>query len=45
MGVYQNENEALAYIVTNLPNLESLDISGTNLAGTGIKKKQLLILC
>ncbi|XP_073975852.1 protein zer-1 homolog isoform X2 [Rhodnius prolixus] len=36
MGVYQNENEALAYIVTNLPNLESLDISGTNLAGTGV---------
>ncbi|KAK9499321.1 hypothetical protein O3M35_002374 [Rhynocoris fuscipes] len=36
MGVYQKENEALAYIVTNLPNLESLDISGTNLAGTGV---------
>ena len=36
MGRYQRENEALAYIVNNLPNLESLDISGTNLAGTGI---------
>lgn len=35
MGMYQNENDTLEYIVVNLPNLESLDISGTNLAGTG----------
>ncbi|KAL1117159.1 hypothetical protein AAG570_004486 [Ranatra chinensis] len=36
VGFYQKENETLAYIVNNLPLLESLDISGTNLAGTGI---------
>lgn len=34
-GKYFNPNEVLAKLVTNLPLLESLDISGTNLAGTG----------
>lgn len=33
---FNNENETLSEIVTSLPNLVSLDISGTNLAGTGI---------
>lgn len=32
---YSNPNEVLAKIVTSLPYLESLDISGTNLAGSG----------
>ncbi|KAF4526612.1 hypothetical protein B566_EDAN006428 [Ephemera danica] len=35
-GKFQNENQTLAMIVENLPFLESLDISGTNLAGTGV---------
>lgn len=35
-GKYRNENQVLATIVENLPNLVSLDISGTNLAGTGV---------
>ena len=34
-GKYINPNEVLSKIVTSLPELESLDISGTNLAGTG----------
>lgn len=34
-GKYFNPNEVLTKLVTNLPELESLDISGTNLAGTG----------
>lgn len=34
-GKFYNPNEVLAKIVTSLPHLESLDISGTNLAGTG----------
>ncbi|XP_014244618.1 protein zer-1 homolog [Cimex lectularius] len=40
MGLYQKENEALAYIVDNLPNLTSLDISGTNLAGRGVAEQK-----
>ncbi|KAL4717706.1 hypothetical protein ACJJTC_000855 [Scirpophaga incertulas] len=35
LGKYFNPNEVLAKLVTNLPYLESLDISGTNLAGSG----------
>lgn len=35
-GKYRNENMVLATIVERLPNLVSLDISGTNLAGTGV---------
>lgn len=35
LGKYANPNEVLAKIVASLPHLESLDISGTNLAGTG----------
>nr|CAD7454216.1 unnamed protein product [Timema tahoe] len=35
-GVYRCENHTLAMLVENLPNLVSLDISGTNLAGTGV---------
>lgn len=34
-GVYKDENKTLALIVKCLPNLMSLDISGTNLAGKG----------
>lgn len=33
---YENPNALLSYIVENLPKLNSLDISGTNLAGTGV---------
>ena len=33
---YQNPSKTLAYIVDNLPCLQSLDISCTNLAGTGV---------
>nr|CAD7418588.1 unnamed protein product [Timema poppensis] len=33
-GVYRCENHTLAMLVENLPSLVSLDISGTNLAGT-----------
>ncbi|KAK7793806.1 hypothetical protein R5R35_013022 [Gryllus longicercus] len=35
-GTFRNENLTLARLVENLPNLTSLDISGTNLAGTGV---------
>nr|CAD7450357.1 unnamed protein product [Timema bartmani] len=35
-GVYRCENHTLAMLVENLPNLVSLDISGTNLAGTAL---------
>lgn len=35
-GTYPDPNQTLATLVENLPNLVSLDISGTNLAGTGI---------
>ncbi|GBP93656.1 Protein zer-1 homolog, partial [Eumeta japonica] len=34
-GQFMLPNEVLRKIVTSLPNLESLDISGTNLAGSG----------
>ncbi|XP_068633065.1 protein zer-1 homolog [Battus philenor] len=34
-GTYYNPNEVLNNIVESLPNLVSLDISGTNLAGSG----------
>ncbi|XP_072930520.1 protein zer-1 homolog isoform X2 [Epargyreus clarus] len=34
-GKYASPNKILAKLVTSLSNLESLDISGTNLAGTG----------
>lgn len=34
-GVYKDENKTLARIIKCLPNLMSLDISGTNLAGKG----------
>ncbi|KAG8230818.1 hypothetical protein J437_LFUL010598, partial [Ladona fulva] len=35
-GIFLNENQTLANIVESLKNLTSLDISGTNLAGTGV---------
>lgn len=35
-GDYSNPDETLATIVESLPSLKSLDISGTNLAGTGV---------
>ncbi|XP_045510406.1 protein zer-1 homolog [Colias croceus] len=34
-GKYYNPNEILLKLVSRLPHLESLDISGTNLAGNG----------
>jgi hypothetical protein len=34
-GVYKDENKTLGQIIKCLPNLMSLDISGTNLAGKG----------
>ncbi|XP_049884638.1 protein zer-1 homolog [Pectinophora gossypiella] len=34
-GKYFNPNDVLSKLVTSLPLLESLDISGTNLAGSG----------
>jgi len=40
-GIYEEENKILALIVKCLPNLMSLDISGTNLAGKG----KLSIFC
>ncbi|KAJ9584522.1 hypothetical protein L9F63_021132 [Diploptera punctata] len=35
-GMFRNENQTLAMLVESLPYLVSLDISGTNLAGTGV---------
>ncbi|XP_071445512.1 protein zer-1 homolog [Hetaerina americana] len=35
-GTFMNENQTLAMLVESLPLLSSLDISGTNLAGTGV---------
>lgn len=35
-GVYEKPNQTLAAIVEHLPLLKGLDISGTNLAGTGV---------
>ncbi|VVC39427.1 Hypothetical protein CINCED_3A020042 [Cinara cedri] len=40
-GVYKDENKTLALIVKCLPNLMSLDISGTNLAGKGTAEQSL----
>ena len=34
-GLYEKPNQTLAAIVEHLPLLKGLDISGTNLAGTG----------
>jgi hypothetical protein len=38
-GTYEHENKVLKQIVASLPNLVSLDISGTNLAGKGERKR------
>lgn len=38
-GVYAEPNETLAQLVERLPWLTHLDISGTNLAGTGVAQK------
>lgn len=35
-GIYKNSNQILAELVNGLPNLLSLDIGGTNLAGRGV---------
>lgn len=35
-GVYQHPNQVLQQLVDSLPHLTSLDISGTNLAGSGV---------
>lgn len=34
-GIYERPNQTLATLVESLPYLKCLDISGTNLAGTG----------
>ena len=36
LGIYTEPNRTLAALVESLPNLTSLDISGTNLGGTGV---------
>ncbi|XP_023710410.1 protein zer-1 homolog isoform X3 [Cryptotermes secundus] len=36
---FRNENHMLAMLVESLPHLTSLDISGTNLAGTGVAER------
>ena len=40
LGEYKNPNQVLRSIAENLPHLVSLDISGTNLAGTGTYESQ-----
>ena len=47
-GHYENPNESLRNLVQSLSNLSSLDISGTNLAGTGCyedQKGQSVVKC
>ncbi|CAH0392441.1 unnamed protein product [Bemisia tabaci] len=41
-GKYEMPDLTLATIVKSLPKLKSLDISGTNLAGTGVADAQIL---
>ena len=38
-GTYDRPNQTLATIVESLPHLKCLDISGTNLAGTGVAEQ------
>ncbi|XP_032788885.2 protein zer-1 homolog [Daphnia magna] len=38
-GIYERPNQTLATLVESLPYLKCLDISGTNLAGTGVAEK------
>ena len=45
MGTYECPNQSLKGLVTSLPNLTSLDISGTNLAGTGSYEDQRVVKC
>jgi Zyg-11 family protein len=40
---YKHPNKQLAIIVTSLPNLTSLDISGTNLAGPRMSTRNLCL--
>lgn len=40
MPSYSSPNKTLEYIVESLPLLEHLDISGTNLAGTGVAQQE-----
>lgn len=42
---FRFENRTLARIVESLPNLVSLDISGTNLAGTGVAENGMSTNC
>ncbi|XP_055378563.1 protein zer-1 homolog [Condylostylus longicornis] len=39
-GTYDLADQTLEMLVENLPNLTHLDISGTNLAGTGVAQKE-----
>ncbi|KAK0181470.1 hypothetical protein PV327_003754 [Microctonus hyperodae] len=38
-GYYENPNQVLAELVSGLPDLVSLDIGGTNLAGRGVAER------
>lgn len=40
-GYYHNPNQTLAHLVAGLPELVSLDIGGTNLAGRGVAERPL----
>uniref|UniRef100_A0A1B6E2J9 Protein zer-1 homolog n=1 Tax=Clastoptera arizonana TaxID=38151 RepID=A0A1B6E2J9_9HEMI len=41
LRTFHQENQILAKIISSLPNLESLDISGTNLAGRGVAESNV----
>ena len=45
LGIYDHPNQCLKSLVTSLPDLTSLDISGTNLAGTGSYEDQRVVKC
>uniref|UniRef100_A0A0C9QA43 CG12084_1 protein n=1 Tax=Fopius arisanus TaxID=64838 RepID=A0A0C9QA43_9HYME len=40
-GSYKNPNQVLSKLVSGLPNLVSLDIGGTNLAGRGVAERSV----
>ncbi|CAG7645864.1 unnamed protein product [Allacma fusca] len=44
-SIFREPNELLSTLVTSLPKLTSLDISGTNLAGRGVQEKRVDEAC